>query len=348
MRIRTLSRCGVGRVRGREPVRARGDAWWIVGEQLPSASWACTTTSSKSRAQSPLTAALGAARLRGCAMPRRTPRDARRRALGQNFLHDQSVVADVIGTLHPPPGALVVDLGAGAGALTSAAAARGARVIAVELDPNWTQVLRTRAPSWGDVTVVAADALRVPFPAERFYVVSSAPYGDRDQARPARADRRARARPGGVRAAALGGVAARARRALRGVVGAVVRAARARPDPGARVPAGAVGRERDPHRRPAFRPAALAGRVQGLRGVPDARVQRPRTRAPPARRGGPAARHAHPAGRLRARVLADQRAVGREARGGPAERYRDVVHDVRAAGATPPSAPCFSDRIGRL
>ena len=49
-------------------------------------------------------------------------------------------------------------------------------MIAVELDPNWTQVLRTRAPSWGDVTVVAADALRVPFPAERFYVVSSAPY----------------------------------------------------------------------------------------------------------------------------------------------------------------------------
>jgi 23S rRNA (adenine-N6)-dimethyltransferase len=110
-------------------------------------------------------------------MPRRTPRDARRRALGQNFLHDQSVVADVIGTLHPPPGALVVDLGAGAGALTSAAAARRARVVAVELDPDWTRVLRSRAPSWGDVTVVAADALRVAFPAECFYVVSSAPYG---------------------------------------------------------------------------------------------------------------------------------------------------------------------------
>jgi 23S rRNA (adenine-N6)-dimethyltransferase len=110
-------------------------------------------------------------------MPRRTPRDARRRALGQNFLHDQSVVADVLGTLHPPPGALVVDLGAGAGALTCAAAAREARVIAVELDPAWTRVLRTRAPAWGDVEVIAGDALRVPFPPARFYVVSSAPYG---------------------------------------------------------------------------------------------------------------------------------------------------------------------------
>jgi len=110
-------------------------------------------------------------------MPRRTPRDARRRALGQNFLHDQSVVAGIIGTLHPPPGTLVVDLGAGAGALTSAVAARGARVLAVELDPAWVRELRSHAPGWGNVTVLAGDALRVPFPAERFSVVSSAPYG---------------------------------------------------------------------------------------------------------------------------------------------------------------------------
>src|SRR4051812_48998352 len=109
-------------------------------------------------------------------MPRRTRRDARRRELGQNFLHDPSFVAEIIGTLHPPPGALVVDLRAGAGALTRAVA-RSARVIAVELDPDWTRVLRTHAPAWGDVTVVAADALRVPFPAERFYLLSNAPFG---------------------------------------------------------------------------------------------------------------------------------------------------------------------------
>jgi 23S rRNA (adenine-N6)-dimethyltransferase len=109
-------------------------------------------------------------------MPRRTPRDARRRALSQNFLHDDSVVAEVVGTLHPPPGALVVDLGAGAGALTRAVAARGVRVHAVELDPRWVQHLRTHAPGWGDVTVVHGDALRVSFPAERFCVISNAPF----------------------------------------------------------------------------------------------------------------------------------------------------------------------------
>ncbi|HEY6887217.1 MAG TPA: rRNA adenine dimethyltransferase family protein [Solirubrobacter sp.] len=109
-------------------------------------------------------------------MPRRsTPRDARRRALGQNFLHDQAVVADVIGTLHPPPGALVVDLGAGSGALTKAVA-RDARVLAVELDPRWAVHLRTHAAAWGDVTVHQADALKVQFPRERFHLVANAPY----------------------------------------------------------------------------------------------------------------------------------------------------------------------------
>lgn len=110
-------------------------------------------------------------------MPRRTARDARRRALGQNFLADPAVVADVLGTLHPPPGALIVDLGAGAGALTAAAARNGLRVRAVELDPSWVDVLRMRACAVGNVQVVHADALTVALPAEPFHVVSSAPYG---------------------------------------------------------------------------------------------------------------------------------------------------------------------------
>ena len=87
-----------------------------------------------------------------------------------------SVVADVVATLHPPPGALVVDLGAGAGALTRAVAARGHRVLAVELDPHWARHLRTHAPGWGAVSVLPGDLLAVPLPAERYLVLASAPY----------------------------------------------------------------------------------------------------------------------------------------------------------------------------
>ena len=76
------------------------------------------------------------------------PRDARRRALGQNFLHDQSVVTEIIGHAAPAARALVVDLGAGAGALTKAAAQDGRRVLAVELDPRLCPLLAA-APAAG-------------------------------------------------------------------------------------------------------------------------------------------------------------------------------------------------------
>jgi len=110
-------------------------------------------------------------------VPRRTPRDERRRALGQNFLRDPRVVADVLGTLHPPPGALVVDLGAGDGALTLAAARAGHRVLAVELDPAWARLLRRRTHDIHGVEVLRGDALAVRLPPEPFWAVSAAPYG---------------------------------------------------------------------------------------------------------------------------------------------------------------------------
>ncbi len=109
-------------------------------------------------------------------MPSRSTRDARRRALGQDFLVDDRAIAAVVGTVHPPPGALVLDLGAGAGALTAALAARGARVVAVERDPAWLLRLRREAPRWGDVAVRDADLLHVAFPAEAHLVVSSPPW----------------------------------------------------------------------------------------------------------------------------------------------------------------------------
>jgi 23S rRNA (adenine-N6)-dimethyltransferase len=109
-------------------------------------------------------------------VPPRTPRDARRRALAQNFLVDDRAIAAIIGTVHPPPGGLVVDLGAGAGALTAPLAAAGARVLAVERDPHWARVLRSRAPQWGAVEVLEADLLTVPLPPGPHRVVSDAPF----------------------------------------------------------------------------------------------------------------------------------------------------------------------------
>jgi 23S rRNA (adenine-N6)-dimethyltransferase len=109
---------------------------------------------------------------------RRTSRDQRRRRYQQNFLADRDLitrlVADVV------PGDLVVDFGAGTGALTLPAASAGAEVLAVERDPAWSARLRQRARDAGvhhRVRVVQQDLRTVNLPAGRWKVIASPPFG---------------------------------------------------------------------------------------------------------------------------------------------------------------------------
>ena len=72
-----------------------------------------------------------------------TERDERRRSYGQNFLVDRPLIDRFVAGLDLGPDDLVVDLGAGTGALTRPLAATGAAVWAVESDPVWARRLRT-------------------------------------------------------------------------------------------------------------------------------------------------------------------------------------------------------------
>lgn len=72
------------------------------------------------------------------------------------------------------PGELVLDLGAGEGALTAHLVRAGARVVAVELHPRRVAMLRERFPG---ITVLQADASAIPLPGRPFRVVANPPYG---------------------------------------------------------------------------------------------------------------------------------------------------------------------------
>jgi 23S rRNA (adenine-N6)-dimethyltransferase len=109
---------------------------------------------------------------------KRTPRDERRRRLGQNFLRPD--LADVlVAEADFEPGDLVVEIGAGRGAFTLALARRGVRVIALERDPHWAEQLRRAVgrQSMAHVTVVCCDALRYPMPRRPFRAIGSLPFG---------------------------------------------------------------------------------------------------------------------------------------------------------------------------
>jgi 23S rRNA (adenine-N6)-dimethyltransferase len=110
---------------------------------------------------------------------KRTQRDARRRSLGQNFLQpdraDQLVDAAAFAA-----GELVVDIGAGRGALTYALANRGVHVVALEKDAHWAESLRRevrRRGLDGAVRVVRCDALDYRMPRRPFRVFGSLPFG---------------------------------------------------------------------------------------------------------------------------------------------------------------------------
>jgi 23S rRNA (adenine-N6)-dimethyltransferase len=74
------------------------------------------------------------------------------------------------------PGDLVLDLGAGRGAITGALVSAGAQVVAVELHPARAQELRRRFAE-APVTVVRADACDLRLPRRPFRVVANPPFG---------------------------------------------------------------------------------------------------------------------------------------------------------------------------
>lgn len=114
------------------------------------------------------------------AKQRRTPRDARRRSLGQNFLVDQNEVSRLIDAVNVRPGDLIVEVGAGTGALTLPLARAGAQLIATEPDPAWARRLGERVNDAGlvdEVNIVRQDFREIEWPSEPYRVVSNPPFG---------------------------------------------------------------------------------------------------------------------------------------------------------------------------
>jgi 23S rRNA (adenine-N6)-dimethyltransferase len=99
----------------------------------------------------------------------------RPRAHGRHLLVPR-LAAELVRNSGVTRGDLVIDIGAGTGALTAELASRAGRVLAIEVDDVYIPRLRTRFGGVDRVRVVRCDALALRWPSEPFRVVGNLPF----------------------------------------------------------------------------------------------------------------------------------------------------------------------------
>jgi 16S rRNA (adenine1518-N6/adenine1519-N6)-dimethyltransferase len=100
---------------------------------------------------------------------------------GQHFLKDKRTIQRIIDALAPEPHETIVEIGPGAGALTSHLVDRAGSVVAVEFDNKLEPLLNEQFGSLPNFRLVMADALVVDFcneirPASKARLVANLPY----------------------------------------------------------------------------------------------------------------------------------------------------------------------------
>jgi len=101
-----------------------------------------------------------------------------RKRFGQHFLTDPGVVDAIIRAVHATKDDVVVEIGPGHGAITTALAASAGHLHAVELDSNLAAQLRRKYDGVDNVTIHEADALAFDFSAlgDQLRIVGNLPY----------------------------------------------------------------------------------------------------------------------------------------------------------------------------
>lgn len=95
---------------------------------------------------------------------------------GQHFLRSTALIGELVGHSNIRKNDVVVDLGAGSGAITAVLARRARAVIAVENEPRALEVLRSNMAGRENVTVVDADILQFKLPDGSYKVFANIPF----------------------------------------------------------------------------------------------------------------------------------------------------------------------------
>ncbi|MEP6789103.1 MAG: 16S rRNA (adenine(1518)-N(6)/adenine(1519)-N(6))-dimethyltransferase RsmA [Acidobacteriota bacterium] len=86
-----------------------------------------------------------------------------KKSLGQNFLRDESVIRQIVGSLDLNDRETVLEIGPGRGALTERLLDTGSNVIAIEIDRELVPVLRTQFHFQRNFKIIEANILETSF-----------------------------------------------------------------------------------------------------------------------------------------------------------------------------------------
>ena len=86
-----------------------------------------------------------------------------KKRFGQNFLHNDAVISDIIDAINPEPGENLVEIGPGLGALTEPVIERAKKLSVVELDRDLAKRLRHHPFLAPHLTIYETDALSFDF-----------------------------------------------------------------------------------------------------------------------------------------------------------------------------------------
>ena len=103
-----------------------------------------------------------------------------KKSLGQNFMHDPRSLEKIVAAAEVQAGDVVVEVGAGTGALTQVLADAGAQVYAIEVDERLQPILEERFEDQTGVYLVFADILKTDIATlvgdDDYLVVANVPY----------------------------------------------------------------------------------------------------------------------------------------------------------------------------
>jgi len=86
-----------------------------------------------------------------------------KKRFGQNFLHNDAVISDIVDAINPEPGENLIEIGPGLGALTEPVVERAEKLSVVELDRDLAHRLRHHPFLAPHLTIYETDALNFDF-----------------------------------------------------------------------------------------------------------------------------------------------------------------------------------------